>query len=105
MLDICYLGSLRASSPKVKEVVKFLLLGIALDKWMSEYFLPEIKKANPKAKIQKSSKPLDSGMGFITHDEDIFKMKTFFHRQNVDNMQKLWFDIALGFNLVNIFWS
>ena len=67
---------------------------------MSEYFLPEIKKANPKAKIQKSSKPLDSGIGFITHDEGIFKMKKFFHQQNVDNMIKLWYDIALEFNLV-----
>jgi len=72
--------------------------GIALDKWMSEHFLPEIKKAVPKAKIQKHSIPLDSGIGFITHYEDIFKMKQLFHRQNVDNMKKLWFDIALGFN-------
>ncbi|XP_066931188.1 uncharacterized protein [Clytia hemisphaerica] len=73
--------------------------GIALDKWMSEYFLPEIKKANPKAKIHKHSAPLDSGIGFITHDENIFKMKKFFHQQNVDNMIKLWYDIALQFNI------
>ena len=69
---------------------------------MSEYFLPEIKKANSKAKIQKHSVPLDSGIGFITHDENIFKMKKFFHEQNVDNMIRLWYDIALEFNLVSL---
>ncbi|XP_066931199.1 uncharacterized protein [Clytia hemisphaerica] len=74
---------------------------IALDKWMSEYYLPEIKKANPKAKIHKHSVPLDSGIGFITPDENIFKMKKFFHEQNVDNMIRLWYDVALQFNLGN----
>uniref|UniRef100_A0A7M6DPG0 Uncharacterized protein n=1 Tax=Clytia hemisphaerica TaxID=252671 RepID=A0A7M6DPG0_9CNID len=67
---------------------------IALDEYMTGYYISDIQEAIPKAAIQMAKKPLQAGIGVGTYDSPIRTLVNSFYGANHDNIYDLWFSIV-----------
>ena len=74
----------------------FPLQGIALDKWMSMYYMKEINKVVPEAKVQKRIFSQEAGMGFVCNEPLLLFLSSSFYLQNIDNLGTIIYDVAMG---------
>ena len=73
----------------------FTHTGIALDKWMKLFYLADIERAVPEARVHKRIIIEEAGVGFICNEPLLLFLSSTFFRQNIDNLIKIWYDVAL----------
>ncbi|XP_066931222.1 uncharacterized protein [Clytia hemisphaerica] len=64
--------------------------GIALDSFMMDYYMSQIKEAKPDVEIQTRGKTFKTGIGFVTNSEKIRNLITGFYGLNMDNIIQVW---------------
>ena len=70
-----------------------------MDSWMTKYYLPKIRKVKPKAAVQLHLTSLESGIGFLSINSAVKSLCTNFLKQNMDNVNQIWMDIATDFSV------
>lgn len=73
------------------------LPAIAMDYWMTKYYLPMIRQVEPEAAVQLHLTSLESGIGFLSIDSTVKNLCKNFLKQNMDNVNEIWMGVATDF--------
>ena len=68
-----------------------------MDPWMTKYYLPMIRRVEPRAAVQMQIPLLLSGIGFLSKNKEMKDLCDNFLRQNSDNANEIWTDVAKEF--------
>ena len=75
------------------------LLAIAMDSWMTKYYLPLIRKADERAAVQLKMPLFETGIGFLDEYGSISRLCNTFIKQNSDNLKQIWLDVSRDFSV------
>lgn len=64
---------------------------------MTKFYLPRIRRSEPEAAVQLHLTALESGIGFLSIDNTVKNLCKNFLKQNMDNVNEIWMDVANDF--------
>ena len=76
-----------------------------MDKWTSMFYMEDIKKVVPEAKVQKRIPIREAGIGFVCNEPLLLFLSSSFFRQNFDNIGTIWYDVVMETIVSHIYWN